>query len=78
MKGNSQECVVRCHSTGCERLTRPATELTVLQMFIRLAGSWQFRSSRCRRVCVGERVVTAHVPQKAPNSRRVFKPIVVT
>jgi hypothetical protein len=45
MKCNWQECVECCHTTGCERLARPATELTALQMVVRRAGKWQFRSS---------------------------------
>jgi hypothetical protein len=49
---NGVQLARMCRRTGCERLARPATELPALQMVVRLAAEWQFRSSHCCWLCV--------------------------
>jgi hypothetical protein len=47
MRCNLVECVVCCHIPGCERLARPAAELTRLQMLDRGAVFKQSRTGLC-------------------------------
>lgn len=79
MRCNLEECAVCCHMPGCERLARPATELTWLQMLDRGTVFKQSCPGLCARWYAGQNISlhTRHATQINTKYSSVFLQLLI-